>query len=105
MMHFPYKDILQLFYKMELPACYIGSNEWDQLACIRDFLFHFESAIRVLSRTNYSAIYVALYYLTKISQIFAENQHNHHLLNIVGPTKTKFVSLFILFWHHDRSMH
>lgn len=38
---------------MELPSCGMDSNEWEQLACIKNFLNHFETTTKALSETYY----------------------------------------------------
>lgn len=45
---FSYKIALQLFSKIELPACSLSSNECEQLKCIWHFLRSFESATLAL---------------------------------------------------------
>lgn len=96
---------------MELHSCYMVSNEWDQLICIRDFLFRFKKATRAPFGIYYPTTRIPLYYLTEISRIFIENRHNSHLVNIVAPIEAKFnkylhnFSYLIFFWHYNRQMH
>lgn len=74
---------------MELLACSMDSNEWVQLKCIKNFLNSFENTIRALSGTYYLTIHHALYYLTKISEVFIESRNDPILVNINAPIEAK----------------